>query len=171
VHLPLVPQVQLAHEDGVLVRQLDLRYEGRVHESTVPWEPGRLAEGKLSEVRRVFEEAYATRFGQGTARPESPLEVITFRVEALYASERPPLRPAPESGAPEQARKGTREVRLRPFGRFVADVLDFDRLGPGNRLAGPAIIERRDTTVFVPPGFGAQVDAYRNVRIVREGSF
>jgi N-methylhydantoinase A len=158
-------------EQAALSRKLDLRYEGQMNEITVPWQPGGLTAEKLPEVRRVFEEAYATRFGRATARGESPLEVITFRVEALRISEKPRLQAEPETaGDPARARKGAREVWLRPFGAFAAQVYDFAGLGPGSRLAGPAIIERRDTTVFIPPGFAARVDGYRNVRIGREGN-
>ena len=151
--------------------KLDLRYEGQMSEITVPWEPGRLTEEKLPEVRRVFEDAYATRFGPATVRQESPLEVITFRVEALRRSEKPRLHAVPEiAGAPGRARKGTREVFLRPSGIIAAGVYDFDRLSPGTRLSGPAIIERRDTTVFIPPAFEGRMDGYRNIRIRRGGN-
>jgi N-methylhydantoinase A len=158
-------------EEAVLIRKLDLRYEGQMNEITVPWQPGSLTEEKLPEVRRVFEEAYAARFGRATARGESPLEVITFRVEALRVSEKPRLHAESETaGDPGPARKGAREVWLRPYGAFAAQAYDFDGLGPGSRLAGPALIERRDTTVFLPPGFEGSVDGYRNVRIRREGN-
>ena len=158
-------------EEAVLARKLDVRYDGQMHEITIPWEPGVLTEEKLPEVRRVFEETYATRFGPATVRSESPLEVITFRVEALRPSEKPKLRAQAESrGAdPTVARKGARSFFLRPHGALTADVYDFEVLVPGSRLAGPAIIERRDTTVFVPPGFEGSVDGYRNVRIRRGG--
>jgi N-methylhydantoinase A len=158
-------------EEAILSRKLDLRYEGQMHEITVPWEPGRLTEEKLPEIRRVFEEQYATRFGPATIRKESPLEVITFRVEALRASEKPRLHAEPETaGDPGRALKGARAISLRPFGRLAAQVYDFDRLRPGTRLPGPAIIERRDTTVFIPLGFEGRVDGYRNVRIRRGGN-
>ncbi|HYB72535.1 MAG TPA: hydantoinase/oxoprolinase family protein [Candidatus Sulfotelmatobacter sp.] len=155
-------------DEAVLSRKLDLRYEGQMNEITVPWQPGRLTEGKLPEVRRVFEEAYGVRFGRATARGESLLEVITFRVEALRVAQKPHLHAERDTAAdPAGARKGVREVWLRPFGAFAAQVYDFDGLGPGSRLAGPAIIERRDTTAFIPPGFEARVDGYRNLRIFR----
>ena len=89
-------------------------------------------------------------------------------MEALRISEKPRLHAAPETaGDAARARKGAREVWLRPFGAFAAQVYDFDGLHPASRLAGPAIIERRDTTVFIPPAFEARVDGYRNVRILR----
>ena len=38
-------------------------------------------------------------------------------------------------------------------------VFDGDRLRHGNRLPGPAIVEKVTTTIFVPAGFTLAVDA------------
>jgi N-methylhydantoinase A len=157
-------------EQALLSRRLELRYEGQMSEISVPWEPGRLTEATIPEVRRVFEESYATRFGRATVRGESPLEIITFRVDALRAAEKPKLRSEPERAIdPDRALKGARAITLRPAGPLEARVYAFERLCPGTRLTGPALVERRDTTVLVPPGFGARMDAYRNIRL-RRGS-
>ncbi len=158
-------------EEALLSRKLDVRYEGQMNEITVPWKSKRLTEENLDEVRRVFEDSYATRFGPATVRSESPIEVITFRVEALRLFEKPKLRTETEGPTDlRAARKGARTLFLRPYSSLSAEVYDFERLTPGARLSGPAIIERRDTTVFVPPGFEGRVDGYGNVRIRRGGS-
>jgi N-methylhydantoinase A len=155
-------------EHALLSRRLELRYEGQMNEIAVPWEPGRLSAATISEVRRLFEESYATRFGRATIRAESPLEIMTFRVDALRTVDKPKLRTEPERPMDaESALKGVRPITLRPAGTVDARVYDFERLAPGARLTGPAIIERRDTTVLVPPGFGARMDAYRNIRLRR----
>ena len=39
-------------------------------------------------------------------------------------------------------------------------VYDGDRLRHGNRLEGPAIVERITTTIFVPTGFTLAVDSF-----------
>jgi N-methylhydantoinase A len=155
-------------EQALFSRRLDLRYEGQMSEISVPWEPGRLTEATIPEIRRVFEESYATRFGRATIRAESPLEIMTFRVDALRAAEKPKLRVEAERPMDAAAaQKGLRPITLRPHGQVEARVYDFERLAPGARLAGPAVVERRDTTVLVPPGFGARMDAYRNLRVWR----
>jgi N-methylhydantoinase A len=54
---------------------------------------------------------------------------------------------------------------------WLAEARDFvdcpiyarDALRPGNRFAGPAIVEQMDTTTLVPPGWTARVDAYLNL--------
>ena len=64
-----------------------------------------------------------------------------------------PLRTAAEGGG-----DGTRRVRL--FGREVtARVYDRGALGPGQDLAGPAIINQMDTTTWIPEGWQAEVVA------------
>ena len=42
-------------------------------------------------------------------------------------------------------------------------VYNRDLLAPGNRIAGPAIIEERITTIVVHPGWDARVDGFENV--------
>jgi N-methylhydantoinase A len=44
-------------------------------------------------------------------------------------------------------------------------VLDRERLLPGNRFAGPAIVHEYSATTVVPPGCGAEVDEYSNIVI------
>lgn len=150
----------------VLNRKLDVRYEGQMNEITVPWDRDNLDGDGIAALRSVFERTYETRFGEGTTRSESPLEIMSFRVEALKITEKPELRPCAEEGHdPGRAAKGAREVYLRQFGSFAAAAYEYDRLAPGNRVVGPAIVERRDTTVFVPPDHIAVIDGYWNIRI------
>ena len=47
----------------------------------------------------------------------------------------------------------------------VVAVYDRDNLGPGAYLTGPAIVEAKDTTIWIPPGHGAEVDGYENLMI------
>jgi len=38
-----------------------------------------------------------------------------------------------------------------------------ERLQPGNRFAGPAIVEQMDATTLVPPGMTTRVDRWLNL--------
>ena len=40
---------------------------------------------------------------------------------------------------------------------------DWDRMEPGHKVAGPALIDDKTTTVLVLPGFSCEVDDYRNL--------
>jgi N-methylhydantoinase A len=42
-------------------------------------------------------------------------------------------------------------------------VYDRLRLSAGSRIAGPAILEQPDTTIYVDPELAARVDAFGNI--------
>jgi N-methylhydantoinase A len=67
-----------------------------------------------------------------------------------------PLGPA-EPG--KDARKGTRNMYQK--GRWLpASIWEMELLRPGNRIAGPAIIEHPATTLVVPDGRRVEVDEW-----------
>ncbi len=64
---------------------------------------------------------------------------------------------------PRQAFRGEREVYWTPEeGYRKTPIYDRDRLGPGNLVRGPAVIEARDTTYVIPAGWVLNVDKYSN---------
>ncbi len=67
------------------------------------------------------------------------------------ASPAPPaIRPAPATP------KGTRKILLEGSAGFVpAAVYDRDALAAGQVISGPAIVEQRDTTTLIEPGWQA----------------
>ena len=59
---------------------------------------------------------------------------------------------------------------LAEAGGFVrCTVYDREKLGPGHRIAGPAVIEQMDATTLVLPGQRAVVDPSLNL-IVEVGA-
>ncbi len=64
------------------------------------------------------------------------------------------------------AQKGERRVYLPDDGKLVAvPVFDRYRLGPGSRMAGPAILEERESTLVVGRNARLSVDDYLNVLV------
>ena len=67
------------------------------------------------------------------------------------------------------------EAALKQFRRAYFDgwvdcpVYAREKLGNGNRLAGPAIIEQVDSTIVIHPGQRAHVDCFGNVIIEVSG--
>jgi N-methylhydantoinase A len=39
-------------------------------------------------------------------------------------------------------------------------IFERERLFPGNRILGPAVVEQADATTMIPPGFVAVTDGY-----------
>ena len=93
---------------------------------------------------------------EGTA-----VQLVSLRLAAAGRTDKPPLDREARAGADARhAMKGSRAVfdpRLDDFAD--TPVYDGDRLRHGNRLAGPAIVEKVTTTVYVPTGFTLEVDA------------
>ena len=152
-----------AVEDAEMGYRIDMRYRGQMNEVSLPWPAGRLDAATVAELRDAFEALYQRRFGAGTIRRETPLELIGFRAEAVLETEKPGLAVIERTGAAAPERR--RAVYRRGDGWLDALVVDFDGLAPGRRIDGPAVIERDSTTVWLPPGATGELDAYGNLEI------
>ena len=155
-----------AHE-----RAFDMRYTGQGYELTVPLAGlgrGGLTAAALKAARARFDEAHARIYGH--AARERPVEIVSYRLRLRVAAPKYRPRPAPTAGArpaPKAAVKGTRLVRFDEARASRAVLYERERLPPGSRLAGPAIIEQFDATTAVPPGWTAAVDAFGNLVLAR----
>jgi N-methylhydantoinase A len=146
-------------------RFADMRYRKQGYEIRVPIPGGPLEAARRDEVRAAFETAYRAVYGH-TVR-DAPIEVVSWRVVAQ--GPRPELRlptSAGASGDPRAALKGERRVYL-PDARGYGDVPVYDRytLGAGAALAGPVIIEERESTVVVTAAAKIRVDDHSNVLV------
>ena len=149
-------------------RRIEMRYQGQMNEVTLDAPEGdrngALDAAATGTLRRDFEAYYERRFGAGTTRSATPLELISFRVEASHPTARPKLaRLGPGPAAPAEI--PVRDVYIRGRGWVPAEIHDFRTLAPGVRLAGPAVIERDTTTIWLPPGATATLDPYGNLEI------
>ena len=101
--------------------------------------------------------------GAQTRRPSGD----TFAPSATSRTSAPVSSLAP---LPTEERSAGGEVTVRRTARFGAErhetpILRRESLGPGDTLAGPALIEQLDTTTVLPPGFRATVDDVGNLTI------
>lgn len=141
----------IAVADATLARAIDLRYPAQAHELTVPVAAGSVDAAAVcatfhAEHRRLY----------GFAESSSRVQTNTVRLTATVA--------APPFGWP-RAEAGR---RADPTGRRSVyhdgcwqNAAVYDRLAlPAETLiSGPAIIEQSDTTVWIPFGWRARVDA------------
>ena len=68
-------------------------------------------------------------------------------------------RPLGKAEPPQKSRKGTRNMYQK--GRWLpASLWEMEMLEPGNKIAGPAIIEHPATTLVVPDGRRVEVDEW-----------
>ena len=114
--------------------------------------------GGLSVLLERFRAEYVRRYGAGSMMLGAPVELLTIRAVGVGAT----VRPAVASGRPRAVRghggdppwrRGERRVRIgRGGGSVRVPVFDGDDLRPGHVVTGPALVDERDTTVWLPAG-------------------
>lgn len=170
---------QLASEgfspDEILImRAVDMRYRRQVHivnvpiEITVPVdEPGTLNDDDVEAVVTRFEDLYLERYGPDSTFREAGMEMVRFRVRASGTVWKPKV--AEEALTGEDPTGGLVERRRAwvPSEQRMGEMpgYDWERLHPGNRIEGPAIIWTPITTIVVDANQTARIDGYRNTVI------
>ena len=93
---------------------IEMRYVGQMNEVPLAWPAGRIDAADVPALRAAFEALYQQRYGAGTFRRETPLEIISFRAEAVTATEKPRFAPlfAGKRGTPT-ARRATPGLRAQ----------------------------------------------------------
>jgi N-methylhydantoinase A len=134
-------------------RMLDMRYQGQSYELTLPF-----SEDFPADFHSLHQRTY------GYERPEAPVEIVNLRLRATGRVSPPVLPTLPTAGPdPALAFMERRPAVVDPHGR--PSEIPFYRgeaLRPGNRLAGPAIILRLDTTILLGPTDQASIDTFGN---------
>ncbi len=131
----------------------DLRYAGQQNEVTVSFQGDPVAERDAEAIRKVFEDAYFAQYGVNPSHV--PIEVVSWRLTAQGPEDRIEPGGPPSDGAAQPDRE--KAVPLWPAAG-PAKLYVRASLGRGQELAGPALIEERETTIVLPPGWTAVVD-------------
>ena len=160
----------IAPADRSAVASADLRYRGQHHEVTVSFAPAALSADGLAGIEDLFHRRHEELYGFSSRG--RPMEIVSLRATALGrrsevsvgARDRGvELGPAP--------RRAPRPVYVPSAGTLeTVEVFDGDRLAPGHRVTGPAIIEGATTSMLVPETFDALVDRSGNVVLHRKGT-
>ena len=137
-------------------RFFDMRYVGQAYELTIP------AGG---DFLRAFHQEHERRYGY--ADPARAVEIVNVR--ARFTGKSAPITWACQRLGGRNAqhaivaqRRVAFEGRLRGTPIYVRE-----KLRPGNRVAGPAIVAEYSATTVVPPRWSARVDEFENLVLVR----
>lgn len=147
--------------------RIEMRYSGQLNEVTLDWPAPHFAPHDVEVLREMFESHYERRFGVGTTRPNMPLELISFRVEATHPTRRPELAEL-EDVTIEAPERRHRPVYVLGKGFLESEIIDFETLRPGSVYTGPSIIERSTTTIWLPPGATAEMDRFGNLTVMAD---
>lgn len=145
-----------------IVRRLDMRYQGQGHEIEVALPEAADVATEFDGLEDLFGTAYAELY---TLRLEEPVEIVNWKVEAAAPAHGPgegySLAGVDQATA---AHKGTRRA-YHPIEQRLVNWPVYDRyaLQPGMTLAGPCLIEERESTCVVGPADRVTVDKRLNL--------
>jgi len=153
-----VPETQIT-----VRRSAEMRYFGQGHEVDVEIPPAALGPDSLPIITASFETAYRLLYSRTPMGV--PLEALNWR--AVISGPPPDLTITSGLGAGAATMPTAKKRRAAYFpeaGGYVETPV-YDRYGlqPGARLAGPAIVEERESTTVVGPGALISVDVHRNL--------
>jgi N-methylhydantoinase A len=155
-----------AEGDREYVRTADVRYYGQAYEVRVEVPDGPVTEDLFAAVAETFHDEHKVLYGydfRDDARQE--VEWVNLRVTGVGPIRKPEVREIGAGSGAESARTGSRRVYFEDW--VDAPVYDRARLGAGDVVEGPAVLEEFSSTVPLHPGFTAKVDAFGNLIITR----
>ncbi|MEM8620809.1 MAG: hydantoinase/oxoprolinase family protein [Actinomycetota bacterium] len=133
---------------------LDVRYAGQGNEVTIWVGDGEAWTVDDAVVLAEFEAEYERIFG--LTIPDVPIEIVTWRLSAQASSDPvDPSRATDDDAAAVAARRPV--VFGRGSGPVDTPVYQRVALTAGQQLAGPAIIEERETTTVIRPDWDVEV--------------
>lgn len=157
----------IAAEKVTLVPFVKCRYQNQEHAVEVQFPGASVNESTVATLFEKFHDVYQREY---TYRLDAPVEIVGLHLVASAEVGKLELGRMPVTGATlASARKGGRDVDYALEGVHRAEVYDADRLEPGMRFTGPAIIEDPGTTIVIHPGNPVTIDAWGNVHIAMGG--
>ena len=153
-------------------RFLTMRYRRQTAGVEMPIAWDRFSQKRVAELQNAFENKYEELYGVGAGYTKAGIEISEMRVDAVGKVAKPRLSVKRKKKVdPRAARKGKRRIFFtRPDRRFIdTPIYDYERLGVGSVVRGPAVIELPFTTTLVSPDNRVTVDPYLNLVMEIEG--
>ena len=154
-------RIDVAEERLSFQATVEMRYVGQFHEVEMDLPSENMNAENLQVLLANFHAKYEKLYTY--SMPWRAAELLTYRLRAT--APRRPVEIAVPARATTDIELARREYRQCLFEGASArtPAYDWDRMDPGHKLNGPALVDDKTTTVLVPPGFVCEVDAYRNL--------
>ncbi len=143
----------------------EMRYRGQEHTVNIPLPGVTLSTDDIPLITERFHAAHLQQYGHSMM--QDPIEIVTLRLRAVGLLPRPDLaRAEPGSGDLAAASRGSRMVFDRASSSEIEyQVYDRMKLGAGDSLSGPAIVEEPSSTTMVHTGDTLTVGDYGELQI------
>lgn len=146
-------------EERVAIRRsLDMRYVGQVHECTVGIDAFEVTEDALERLKAAFHARHEELYTY--SEPNSAVEVVNVESTITGLVDKPARMTLASGRGAHFALLGTREMIFNADGLMQdAPVYDGAKLGAGDSIAGPAVIQEVTTTIVIEAGWVARLEA------------
>lgn len=147
----------------------EMRYVGQGFEIGVTLPSLRLQDIDEAIIRQAFLDNYRSHFER--VLDDTPIEVLSWRLAAYAPAQTINIGRSlvkHKIGGETAVPKGNRRVLFEDYGWRDCAVYDRYRLGQGTEIAGPALIEERESTCVVGPNSTIRVDEMLNLIIELE---
>ena len=143
----------------------EMRYRGQEHTVNIPLPGVTLSTEDIPLITERFHAAHLQQYGHSMM--QDPIEIVTLRLRAVGLLPRPDLARADSgSGDLAAASRGSRMVYDRASSSEIEyQVYDRMKLGAGDSLSGPAIVEEPSSTTMVHTGDTLTVGEYGELQI------
>ena len=148
---------------------VELRYRGQAYELTLDLPKtigqGAFSQGELAKLEKRFHREHKRLYGYALAG--HPTEIVSLRLEAIARTSKPKLPKQEKLKSVRPKEHARRMVHLTNKGPLKCKVFTREALQAGMKLSEPAVIEGRESTVLLPPGWQTQVDSLGNLILQR----
>lgn len=160
-----------ADKEIEIARSADFRFLGQAFELTMGLPDRPVTVEDAPELAKQFFGLYERTYGEGTAWKGVPEQLLNLTVTATGRLQRAAQTKVPlEPRTAEEIKAGSRRVFLpETKGYEEIPVYGDDRFSAGSLIAGPAIIDATDTTIYVPSGSEARRDEFMNYVLTTPG--
>jgi N-methylhydantoinase A len=139
------------------------RYQNQEHTTEVALGDGVVTATRIAGIRSAFEAEYEREY---TYRLDAPVEMVGIHVTATAQVGRMQVqRKKLGHASAKDACKSSRRVDFAEDGILQSAIYDGNRLLPGMRFRGPAIVEDAASTIVVHEGNEVEVDGFGNIVI------
>ena len=137
-------------------RAVDARYPRQSHELMIPVPPRSVDAAALAEIAAAFHDRHLHTYGHDNR--SEPVQIVSIRVTAIGATAPLMIRDIVAPSGTD-AVKAKRQLWFRETGVIDATIYDRRRMPAGLEVAGPVVIESLESTILVPPGWQAKMNA------------
>lgn len=141
-----------------ILRSADLRFVGQGFEVVTTLPAGPYGESAMEMIAEAFKAAYRQTFSQ--IPPNGQVEIVNIRVAVSAEAQAAVFDATTGTGDADPAKQSRRELWVGAYGRFESvPVHHRHQLSIGSEVLGPAVVHEASSTLVLPAGSQAVVDA------------